>query len=327
VCDYSINLTMVHAAVVNNWGASPTYGNIDLPTPSKSQVLIKVRAAGVHNFVRSRAAGQHFSVAGRDPPHIPGVDGVGTVIETGQLVYFNALQSPTGSLADEIVVDKHNVYPLGENANPEDVAVLANPALSSWMAIAARAGINKGDKFTVGIIGATGVSGNAAVQIAKAFGANEVITIGKPGEKLERTMELGARETIALSDSIEDTDFSAAADVDIILDYLWGNVAHASLTGIISKRKNVSQRLTWVQIGALAGEEMGVPASMLRKANVAMVGCGPGSWTFQELGKQLPHMLEAIVKGGLTAEFEVKELKDVEKWWDEKGGKRVVVKP
>jgi NADPH:quinone reductase-like Zn-dependent oxidoreductase len=318
---------MVHAAVVNTWGATPIYGTINLPAPSPSQVLIKVVASGVHNLVRSRAAGQHFSVAGRNPPHIPGIDGVGTVKETGQLVYFNALQAPTGSLADEILVDKHNIFPLGENANAQDVAVLANPAMSSWMAIVARAGIKKGEKFTVGIIGATGVSGSAAVQIAKAVGATDVITIGKPGAKLERTSELGATAAIALSETIEETDFSAAADVDIVLDYLWGNVGQASLNGIISKRKNPSQRLTWVQIGSLAGEDMSVSASILRKANIAMIGCGPGSWTFPELGKQLPDMLEVVVNGGLKAEFEPKQLKDVEQWWGEKGGKRVVVSP
>ena len=318
---------MVHAAVVNTWGSTPTYVNIELPDPAPSQVLVKVLASGVHHLVYSRAAGTHFSVAGRNPPHIPGVDGVGTVSETGQLVYFNALLSPTGALADEIVVDKHAIYPLAESANSDDVAALANPAISSWMGIVTRAGIRKEKKFTVAIVGATGVSGYAAVQIAKALGATQVIAIGKAGATLERTMDAGATASIALSETVEDTDFSAAADVDIVLDYLWGNVAQASINGIISKREDLSQRLTWVQIGALAGEEMSISASVLRKANVAIVGCGPGSWTFPELERQLPEILKTIVEGKLRSDFDIKALKDVEKWWGKKGGKRVVVRP
>jgi NADPH:quinone reductase-like Zn-dependent oxidoreductase len=317
---------MVHAAVVNSWGATPTYTTIDLPTPTADQIRIKVLAVGIHNLVRSRAAGSHYSVAGKNPPHIPGVDGVGEVIETGQLVFFNALTSPTGSLAEEIVLGPRDIFPLREGADPEIIAALANPALSGWMAIAARVGIKKGDSFKVAIIGATGVSGGAAVQIAKAFGATEVVTIGKPGPKLERTKELGATASIPLEEKLEDTDFEAAADVDVVLDYLWGNVAQASLSGILHKRKNRSQRLSWVQIGSLAGEELGVSSTFLRKANLVMMGCGPGSWTFPELGKHLPDMLDAIVSGGLETEFVVKKLQDVESWWGETGGPRVVVK-
>ncbi|KAF2681938.1 NADPH:quinone reductase [Lentithecium fluviatile CBS 122367] len=318
---------MVYAAVVNTWGAAPTYTNITLDPPSPSQLRIKVLATGVHTLVRSRAAGKHYSVAGGQPPHIPGIDGVGQVIETGQLVYFNALKSATGSLAEEIVVEKRDVFPLAENADPDKVAVLANPALSSWMALAARAGIRRGEGFKVAIIGATGVSGGAAVQIAKAFGATDVVAIGKPGTKLDKTKELGATATIALSENIEDTDFAAAADVDVVLDYLWGYVAKAALIGMVMKRENRSQRLTWVHIGSLAGDELGVSGTVLRKANVVMMGCGPGSWTWAELGLQLPGMLDAIVDGGLSTEFMVKRLKDVESWWGEVDGPRVVVRP
>jgi NADPH:quinone reductase-like Zn-dependent oxidoreductase len=318
---------MVNAAIVNNWGAVPTYGTTDLPTASPSQVVVKVVASGVHTIVRSRALGKHFSVAGRSPPHIPGIDGVGTVNGTGQPVYFNALTAATGSLADEIVLERSNIFPLNEKADVNSVAAMVNPALSSWMALTARAGIKKGDAVKIGIIGATGVSGNAAVQIAKAFGASEIVAVGKPGAGLDRAKELGATATIALAENVDETDFSAAADVDVVLDYLWGYVGKAAMTGITYKRKNRSQRLTWVQIGSLAGEDMGVSSTILRKANVAVLGCGPGSWTFGELGQQLPGMLDTIVQEGLTTDFAVKELKDVESWWDEKGGKRVVVRP
>lgn len=317
----------MHAAVVNAWGETPKYSNFDLPEPSSSQVRIKVVAAGVHTLVRSRAAGKHFSVAGKNPPHIPGTDGVGTIAGTNELVYFNALASPTGSLAEEIIVDKVNTFPLKKEADPDTIAVIVNPAMSSWMALASRAQIKPGTKFTVAIVGGTGVSGREAVSISKALGATEIVVIGKPGPKLEKTKELGATSLISLSPKLEETDFSAAGNVDVVLDYLWGDVAKASLEGIIAKRKNQSQRLTWVQIGSLAGEESPVSASILRKANLAMLGCGPGSWTFQELNGQLPTLLDTLVSEGLKTDFVAKSLKDVEGWWNETGGPRVVAKP
>lgn len=317
----------VRAAVVKAWGDAPVYDGIDLPAPSDNQARVKVLSTGVHTLVRSRAAGKHFSVAGKNPPHVPGTDGVGTVSGTNQLVYFNALLAPTGSLAQEINVGKHDVFPLPQGADPDTIAVLMNPAMSSWMALTARAGVQPGSGVKVAIVGATGVSGQAAVQVSKAFGASEIVTIGKPGPKLDKTKELGATALIPLATNLTDTDFSAAADVDVVLDYLWGEVSSAALAGIIKTRKNASQRLNWVEIGALAGETQAIPASLLRQANVALLGCAPGAWTFPELYSQTPAMLEAIVKSGIKVDYAVKKLEDVEIWWNEKGGARPLVKP
>lgn len=317
----------IQAAIVKAWGEAPVYNSIDLPPPSDDQVRVKVLSAGVHTLVRSRAAGKHFSVAGKNPPHVPGTDGVGVITATNQLVYFNALLAPTGSLAQEINVGRRDVFPLPEGADPDTIAVLVNPAMSSWMALTARAGVQPGSGVKVAIIGATGVSGQTAVQISKAFGASEIVTIGKPGPKLEKTKELGATALVPLAANLTETDFSAAADVDVVLDYLWGDVSSAAFAGIINARKNKSQRLNWVEIGSLAGETQAIPASLLRMANVALLGCAPGSWTFPELYGQTPAMLEAIVKGGVKTDFVTKDLKDVASWWNEAGGARPVVKP
>ncbi|KAJ8113084.1 hypothetical protein OPT61_g4709 [Boeremia exigua] len=320
---------MVQAAIVNKWGESPKYQSLDLPPPTEAQVHIKVLAAGLHLLVRSRAAGQHFTTAGTSPPHVPGTDGVGTIVPTGELVYFNSLAAPTGSFAEEINIDKKDVFELPNGADPDTIALLANGVMSSWMALTARAGVTPGqkEKFSVAIVGATGVSGQAAVQIVKAVGAEKIVAIGRPGAKLEKTKELGATALVALNAKIEETDFDEAADVDIVLDYLWGDVAKAVLPGIIAKRKNKSQRLTWVQIGALGGEDVPVSGSLLRKANVAIVGCGPGSWTYPELSAQMPAMLRAMVDSQLKGDFKVEKLREVEQWWNKTSGPRKLVKP
>lgn len=320
---------MVHAAVVKKWGTSPEYADIDLVEPTESQVHIKVLAAGLHTLVRSRAKGTHFSVANKPPPHVLGADGVGSIIPSGELVYFNCLTAPSGSFAEEIVVEKRDTFRLPTGTDPDTIAVLANPAMSSWMALTARAGIDPSQhaSFSVAIVGATGVSGRVAVQIAKAMGANRIVAIGKPGPKLQRTIELGATSTIALSQSASEVDLADAADVDVVLDYLWGDVASIVLPGIIAKRANKSQRLSWVEIGSLAGDENSVSASLLRSANLAVLGCGPGSWSFQELNAQLPAMLDAIVANQLSADFAVKALANVEDWWEGAEGPRRLIKP
>jgi NADPH:quinone reductase-like Zn-dependent oxidoreductase len=198
--------------------------------------------------------------------------------------------------------------------------------MSSWMALTARADVQPSRGVKIAIVGATGVSGQAAVQISKAFGASKIVAIGKPGAKLDKTKELGATETIPLSEDLTQTDFSIATDVDVVLDYLWGDVSNAAMAGIIRGRKYPNQRLSWVEIGSLAGETQAVPASLLRQANVALMGCAPGAWSFSELHAQTPRILEAIVKEGFKSEYAVKKLADVETWWDEISDARLLVK-
>lgn len=244
-------------------------------------------------------------------------------------MYFNCLTAPTGSFAEEINVEKRDVFNLPASADADAVAVLANAVMSSWMALVTRVGITPRQKenFGVAIVGATGVSGQAAVQIAKALGAEKVIAIGKPGAKLEKTKELGATALVAFSEKMEETDFEEAANVDIVLDYLWGNIAQAVLPGIIEKRRNKSQRLTWVEIGALGGDDVAISGALLRKANVIILGCGPGSWTFPELGAQMPSMLQSIVENKLKGDYAVEKLAEVESWWSDTKGPRKLVKP
>ncbi|KAH6615370.1 hypothetical protein C7974DRAFT_417548 [Boeremia exigua] len=320
---------MINAAVISTWGETPKYSPIELPEPTPSQVRIKVLAAGLHTLVRSRAAGKHFSVANTSPPHVPGTDGVGTLIPSGELVYFNCLTAASGSFADEINVEAADVFTLPLGADPDAVAVLGNPAMSSWMALVARAGVDPKQEqdFSVAIVGATGVSGQAAVQIAAAMGATRIVAIGRAGPKLDATRELGATACIELRQPLAATDFSAAADVDIVLDYLWGDVMLAALSGIAAKRAIKTRRLTWVEIGALAGNEVAVSAALLRKANICLLGCGPGSWSYGELHAQIPAILAAIADGGMTTSFVVRGLSEVEDWWGERGEARVLVKP
>lgn len=110
------------------------------------------------------------------------------------------------------------------------------------MALTSRAGIvpARHKAFSVAIVGATGVSGQAAVQISKSMGAKHIVAIGKPGPNLESTLSLGATVKIGLSKNTAEIDFAEAANVDVVLDYLWGNIARAVLPGILAKRANKS---------------------------------------------------------------------------------------
>lgn len=325
----------MHAAVVSTWGSPPQYQTTTLEPPSPTQHRIRILAAGVHTIVRSRAAGRHYTDT--PLPHIPGIDGVGLIDnddddDTSKLVYFNALSSPTGSLADYINVDKSDTFPLPTGADPTTIAAIVNGGMSGWMALTARAGVISGKLapgFSVCVLGATGVSGRAAVAIAKGIGASKVVAVGRNAVALEETKRVGADVTIQLGEKpLKEVDFKEAADVDVVLDYLWSETAAAAMNSMLYQRENRNQRLMWVGIGSVTGPLVQVDETLLRKSNTFICGCGPGSWNMKELKEQIPKLLEVLVQKGVKTEMEVKKLKDVEKSWTEAmGAKRLVFEP
>jgi NADPH:quinone reductase-like Zn-dependent oxidoreductase len=159
----------VKAAIVNEAGKAPVYGDFAEPELDEGQVRIAVTAAALSPVVRSRASGTHYSTSGRCP-FVVGVDGVGR-LDDGRRVYFVIPKAPFGSMAERVVIHPQQCVPVPDDLNDVTAAAIANPGLSSWVALKERARFIAGE--TVLVNGATGTAGRLAVQIAKYFGAKK----------------------------------------------------------------------------------------------------------------------------------------------------------
>ena len=212
----------MRAAVVRSFEHPPRYEIYDVPKATgPDDTLVEVVAAGLHPRVRSGAAGRHYTSTGT-LPMIPGVDGVGR-LEDGGRVYFVVPDDAWGSMAERAIVDRRRSIPLPESVDAAKVAAAMNPAMSAWVALRRRVPLQAGQ--SVLILGATGNAGGMAVQVAKRLGAGRVVGAGRNPERLERLAALGADEVVALVDDPAVTAerlATAAADVDIVIDYLWG---------------------------------------------------------------------------------------------------------
>ena len=309
----------MHGTKVTEWGSAPTHCELPTPPPpSPNETQITLLAAGIHQVVRTRAAGKHYTAT--TLPHIPGCDGVGTTPD-GKLVYIGALIA-AGTFAEVINVPNNQIFPLPGGADPIKVAAWTNPGLSSWMAVSARCE-NLPSGFSVLVMGVTSASGRTAVGLAKALGAGRVVGVARNAETM-RSIE-GVDETIVLRDPVSETDFSKIGHVDVVLDYLYGAPTEQLWQGMAKWQKG--KRVQYVQVGGLAGNEMRLPPSVLRSVDLVIRGSGPGSWSMQDLVKTTPKLLEAVVKLD-TAEVRVEKLQDIEKAWDVKeDGKRIVFVP
>src|SRR5882757_2917372 len=76
--------------------------------------------------------------------------------------------SAAGTFAERALAASWMCLPLPETLDDVTAAGIANPAMSSWAALTARAKFVPGE--SVLILGATGVAGQHAVQVAKRLG-------------------------------------------------------------------------------------------------------------------------------------------------------------
>lgn len=309
----------VHAAVVRSFDAPPRYEAIPLPEPSGDHELaVDVLAAGLHQRVRSAADGSHYTSEGV-LPLVPGIDGVGRTDE-GELLYFVLPDTTFGSMAERTVIDRRRAFTLPAGTDPIAVAAAMNPGMSSWIALRRRVGLRPGQSVLV--LGATGSAGRLAVQIARHLGAGRVIGAGRDTGRLELLTDLGADQAVPLDDGLA----KVAADVDVVLDYLWGGPAEQAMPALAKARADRSAPLAWVQIGSVAGPAVNLPSSLLRAANLQIMGSGQGSVGTAAILAELPALAAEISAGTFTVDPLPVPLAQVERAWtaSTEPGRRVV---
>ena len=304
----------MHAAVVHAFGEPPRYENFPDPEPTTGEVLVEVLAAGLHPLVRSRAAGTHYTST-EALPLIPGVDGVGRTAD-GAHVYFGGVHPPHGTMAERIALPAKAMIPLPESLDPASVAAIVNPAVSAWLAMHERVSLQSGEQVLV--LGATGSAGRMAVQLARLHGAKTIIAAGRNRAALEELTHLGADHVICLEDSDDQVAAAlaeTAADVDVVVDYLWGHPMELALAAISDARSDDAHRLRWVHVGAMAGATITLQAATLRKTNVDILGSGLGSVPRNAIYAAVRDLVEVLPTAGLSADIVTVPLADVEKAW------------
>jgi NADPH:quinone reductase-like Zn-dependent oxidoreductase len=303
----------MRAAVVTEFGTPPTCQDFAEPQPTSEHEVLDVIAAGLHPRVRSQADGSHYTGTG-ELPLVPGIDGVGRAPD-GTLRYFVLPDTAMGSMAERTVVDPRRSVVLPGDADPVLVAAGMNPAMSAWVALRRRIEFAAGQDVLV--LGATGNAGRLAVQVAKHLGAGRVIAAGRDAGRLA---EVPADEALTFD------ELGKAADVDVVLDYVWGPPTAGALRTIVTERADRSRPLTWVEIGSVAGRTTELPSAALRAARLQLVGSGQGSVPTRDIVEELHALVEEI--GNFRIGARPVPLQDVETAWRDTGSaQRVVITP
>jgi NADPH:quinone reductase-like Zn-dependent oxidoreductase len=320
----------MYAAVVHAFDAPPRYTMFADPVAGDGERLVTVSAAGLHPIVKALAKGSHYGSSG-ELPFIAGIDGVGKT-EDGTRVYFGIARSPFGTFSERSLAASWMCLPLPEAVDDVTAAGIANPAMSSWAALTARAKFVAGE--SVFILGATGVAGQLAVQVAKRLGARRVIAAGRNPRALEKLKTLGADSIISLDQdqaplvSAFRTEI-AGAGVDVVLDYLWGQPAELVLQAISQKGlRKAGARIRFIQIGESAGKTISLPAATLRSSGLELLGSGFGSASLDQIRQALAEFFQVAAKEPFQFHTKAVPLADVETLWNHaEEGTRLVFQP
>jgi len=312
------------AAIVRAPGATPVYGDFAEPQPADKLVRVTVSAAALSQVTRARAAGRHYSSSGAFPC-VPGIDGVG-LLDDGRRVYFVLPEAPHGALAEQTLVRADRCFDVPDGLDGVVAAAIANPGMSSWVALTERARLKPGE--TVLVNGATGAAGRLAVKIARHLGAGKVVATGRNAAVLA---ELGADATIQLggdADALERRFMEVFAEgVDVVIDYLWGISAERLLIAA-AKAGCDAVPLRFVEVGSVSGETIALPSAVLRASAIELMGSGVGSVPFDRLIAAAGAVLRAAVPVGLTIAARSVPLSAVERAWETPDdGRRVVFTP
>ncbi|MCC9044081.1 zinc-binding alcohol dehydrogenase family protein [Myroides sp. M-43] len=318
------------AAILHKSGSTPKYGDIDLLFDLKeNQQLLNVKAAAVKNLDKARVSGKHYA-SYREFPTVAGTDGVGELAD-GTRVYGFGI---TGMLAEQAIIGD-NYTPIPHTLDYVTAAALPNAVLGSAMPLLIRAKLVAGQ--TVLFNGATGVTGHVAVQIAKHYGAKNIIVTGRNERLLEELRSYGATHLINLKDTDDSIKERLAVihretPIDIVIDYLWGKPI--SLIMEILKGDSIthiSHTTKIVTAGDMAGKEISLSSSILRSSAIEILGSGFGSLSPEELivfnKVILPEMFLLASNHKLHIQTEAHPLESIEEAWNKQlaSGTRLVI--
>jgi NADPH:quinone reductase-like Zn-dependent oxidoreductase len=318
------------AAVLHELGQPPRFEDFAAPAAGKDEALVRVRAASLKMVDKQLASGSHYA-SPRQLPVICGVDGLGT-LEDGARVFFGGPRRPYGAMAEYTVAPSAFCFPVPSELDDATAAALPNPGVSAWLALTQRAKLAAGE--TVLILGATGVTGQLALQIAKILGAKRVIGAGRNQQALNRLREIGADATIQLEQPEEalKSAFAQAAGgagFDVIVDYLWGRPTEILLAAITKPEfATIKNEMRLVQAGESAGPTVSLPAAVLRSTALTIQGTA-GIPSPEILVDAMQQIMSRAARGELRIETERVPLADIESVWQrpEHSGHRIVVIP
>ncbi|WP_231973834.1 MULTISPECIES: zinc-binding alcohol dehydrogenase family protein [unclassified Mycobacterium] len=293
-------------------GQNPTVRDFDEPDGDPRRDIVEVTLAGCNPVDLILASGKMGQPV---IPSVVGREGVGTL--GGKRVYFNAPPDPFGSWAQRCRIDPAKTFPVPDGVD-DDLAVACGIAgLAAWLPLTRHADVSHGQSVLV--LGATGVVGRIAVQVAKLLGAGRVVGAGRNPDALEQARALGADATVQLGgdDDAESLRAEAgdAGGYDVVIDLVYGKPFLAALDA-------TANGATLITVGEGAGPTAEVPfRSLTGRTHVGHLNDAMGPDVLRDGYREIT---EHAAEGRISVETRRYSLEDAQRaWHDQESGPHI----
>jgi NADPH2:quinone reductase len=286
---------------------------VDVPEPRPGQARIRVTAAGI-------GLPDVFMCRGTYPltpplPFTSGQEATGTVTAVGegvdlpigtQIMCVTAFTEGSGSFAEECLVLAESAFAVPGGLTDAEAAGFWIPHLTGWIGLVDRGRIASGDWLAV--LGASGGSGIAAVQLGRALNAR-VIAVVSDEERASFCRSLGAEATInhrggPLAPALR--DLTDGRGVDMIYDPVGGSLAEDA-AGALARHGRL------LTVGFSSGEWPRLATHDLVVTNTSLVGVFAGGYGREELDGIHARLATLVTDGRLrnavTAQIPFDELR------------------
>jgi NADPH:quinone reductase len=197
-----------------------------VPVPGPAEILVKVAAAGVNRPDVAQRSGSYPPPPGASD--LPGLEIAGEVVAVGSEAKKHKIGDRVMSLvagggyAQYCVAQDAQAMTVPPALSMIEAGALAETLMTVWHNVFERGGLKAGE--TLLIHGGSSGIGTMAIQLAKAFGAKAIVTVGST-EKADACLKLGADHAINYKTQdfvAEVKTITGGKGVELILDMVGG---------------------------------------------------------------------------------------------------------
>ncbi len=273
--------------IVESFGDPTSTWRLDTSAPdieaSPGRVLVAVEAAGL-GLPDVLMANNNYPLT-PPLPFTPSQEAAGEIVAVGEgvdpaligtrVLGSTEFQAQKGGLADLSTMRADAVFPIPEGMSGVEAAGFFIPYQTAWVGLVRRAAITSDD--TVLVLGASGSSGAAAVQLAKAKGA-KVIAVAGGLQKATFCKRIGADAVIdrKTQDVTAATrEFTNGRGATVVFDPVGGKPARAAFKATAFEGR-------FVVIGYASGEWARISLPETLTTNISLVGAMPIGFTHEQ---------------------------------------------
>jgi NADPH:quinone reductase len=244
-----------------------------VPAPGPGEILIKVAAAGVNRPDVAQRSGSYPPPPGASD--LPGLEISGEVVAVGSDTKKHKIGDKVMSLvagggyAQYCIAQDAQAITVPSTLSMIEAGAVAETLMTVWHNVFERGGLKSGE--TLLIHGGSSGIGTMAIQLAKAFGAKVIVTVGSQ-EKADACLKLGADHAINYKTQDFVTEVKTATGgkgVEVILDMVGGdyvdrNYDAAAVDGRIVQIALLGGPKATINVGKLMVKRLNHTGSTLR---------------------------------------------------------------